>query len=87
MTKLQVYAWSLCPHCRAAIRWLDEHHIPFDYNEVEEQPPEILRRIIDVNGGDDWVVPTLEYNGQWIPGEVFDAARFEEHLKQLGVAR
>jgi mycoredoxin len=85
MKKLQLFSLNMCPHCRAAIHWLEEHRIPFDYREVEEQSPEILQKIIDVNGGGDWVVPTLEYNGKWIPGEVFRPARFEKHLKELGV--
>lgn len=83
--KLQVYALNGCPHCRAAIQWLNEHDIPFTYHEIEDQPPEVLRQVIDANGGDDWVVPTLEYNGNWVPGEAFNADRFEKHLKQLGV--
>ncbi len=83
--ELQVYAWSRCPHCRAAIQWLKDHNIPFNYHEIEEQPKEVLDKVIEVNGGDDWVVPTLEYNGQWIPGEAFSSDRFEAHLKQLGV--
>ena len=80
-----VFALKVCPHCRAAVRWLDEHNIPFTYHEIEEQPPEMLQKVIEVNGGEDWVVPTLEYDGKWIPGEAFDADRFETHLKQLGV--
>lgn len=38
-----------------------------------------------MNGGDDWVVPTLEYNGKWRPGEVFNPEKLEKDLKNLGV--
>ena len=60
---LKVYAWSVCPHCHKAIAWLNEHRIPFEYLEIEEQPQEVIQKVIEVNGGDDWVVPTMEYNG------------------------
>ena len=63
---LNVYAWSVCPHCHRTIEWLKEHRIPFHYLEIEEQPKDVIQKVIDVNGGDDWVVPTLEYNGQWL---------------------
>lgn len=82
---LKVYAWKICPHCRRAVEWLEAHHIPFEYLEIEEQPPEVVRKVVEVNGGDDWVVPTLEYNGRWRPGKVFNAAGFEADLKAWGI--
>lgn len=82
---LKVYAWSVCPHCHKAIAWLNEHKIPFEYLEIEEQPQEVIQKVVEVNGGDDWVVPTLEYNGQWRPGQVFDAAKLEADLKAWGL--
>ncbi len=82
---LNVYAWSICPHCKRTIAWLREHNIPFEYHEIEEQPQSVIRKVIDVNGGDDWVVPTLEFNGKWRPGKVFDAAGLEADLTELGV--
>ena len=82
---LNVYAWKVCPHCMAAVKWLKEHNIPFQYLEIEEQPEAVVRKVIEVNGGYDWVVPTLEFNGRWRPGEVFNAAKFEQDLKKLGV--
>lgn len=54
---LNVYAWSVCPHCHRTIEWLKEHRIPFHYLEIEEQPKDVIQKVIDVNGGDDWVVP------------------------------
>jgi mycoredoxin len=82
---LNVYAASWCPHCRAAEAWLRENKIPFVRHEMEEQPPEIENKIIEVNGGDDWVVPTLEFNGAWRPGKTFDAEGLRRDLQKLGV--
>ena len=50
---LNVYAWSVCPHCHRTIEWLKEHRIPFHYLEIEEQPKDVIQKVIDVNGGDD----------------------------------
>ena len=43
--------------------------------------------MIDVNGGDDWVVPTLEYNGQWRPGQVYDPVKLEQDLRKWGLVK
>ena len=82
---LNVYAWNVCPHCKKTIAWLEAHGIPFRYLEIEEQPEEVIRKVVEVNGGEDWVVPTLEYNGQWRPGQVFDAAKLESDLHAWGL--
>lgn len=82
---LKVYAWNVCPHCRRTVEWLKAHEVPYEYLEIEEQPPEGVRKVVEVNGGDDWVVPTLEYNGKWRPGKVFDAAELEADLRAWGV--
>lgn len=82
---LIVYGWSQCPHCRAATAWLKEHHIPFEYREITDQPPEIVADVVAVNGGDDWVVPTLEYKGEWVPGKVFNPTTFAKDLSRIGV--
>lgn len=82
---LKFYGWNLCPHCHRAAEWLKEHGIPFEYYEIEEQLDEIVRKIVEVNGGDDWVVPTLEFEGKWRPGEVFDAAKLERDLAAWGI--
>jgi len=81
---LNVYAAEWCPHCRNTIAWLQEHGIEFHYHNIDEidaEGGELIRKIIDVNG----VVPTLEFNGQWRPGKVFDAEELEHDLKKLGV--
>ena len=82
---LKVYAWNVCPHCRRTVEWLKAHEVPYEYLEIEEQPPEVVRKVVEVNGGDDWMVPTLEYNGKWRPGKVFDAAELEADLRAWGV--
>ena len=82
---LKVYAWKVCPHCHRTIEWLNAHGIPFEYLEIEEQPPEVVQKVVEVNGGDDWVVPTLEYNGKWRPGKVFNAAELEADLRAWGI--
>lgn len=82
---LKVYGWSVCPHCHRTVEWLKEHQIPFEYLEIEEQSEAVVQKVVEVNGGDDWVVPTLEYEGRWRPGKVFDAAGLEQDLRELGV--
>lgn len=82
---LNVYAWNVCPHCRRTIEFLQAHNIPFQYLEIEEQPKAVIRKVIDVNGGDDWVVPTMEYNGQWRPGQVFNEETLKRDLKKWGL--
>ncbi len=79
---LKVYGWNVCPHCHSAIEWLNEHKIEFEYLEVEEQPQSVIQQVIDVNGGDDWVVPTLEFNGEWIAGRSFNANFFETLMQR-----
>ncbi len=82
---LKVYAWDQCPHCRKTVEWLTEHHVPFRYLEIEEQPQSVIDKVIQINGGDDWVVPTMEFRGVWRPGQVFDAAKLEGDLRKMGV--
>lgn len=84
---LNVYAWQECPHCHATVEWLKKHHIPFTYHEIEECPSAEIAKVVEVNGGDDWVVPTLEFNGQWRPGEIFNADKLEHDLRMMGVVK
>jgi mycoredoxin len=62
---LNVYAAGWCPHCTRTIEYLKKNAIEFKYVEIEQQPQDVIKKIIQVNGGDDWVVPTLEFNGKW----------------------
>jgi len=82
---LKVYIATWCPHCKAAIQYLAEQEIPFESIDIEQQAQEIVQKVIDVNGGLDWVVPTLEYKGQWREGKVFNAQELNADLKKLGL--
>ena len=82
---LNVYAAKWCPHCTKTVEYFKKNHIPFNYIEIEEQPEDIIQKVIEVNGGDDWVVPTLEFNGKWREGRVFNELELYFDLKQLGV--
>ncbi len=82
---LNVYAATWCPHCEDAVKYLKDHGIAFNYIDIEKAQPDIVKKVVDVNGGDDWVVPTLEYKGQWREGKVFEEQDFEKDLKKLGV--
>lgn len=82
---LRVYAAKWCPHCVATVRFLTEKKIPFEYIDMDTVDPETEKKVIEVNGGDDWVIPTLEFNGKWRPGEVFRAEKLMQDLKTLGV--
>ncbi len=82
---LNVYAASWCPHCQKTIEYLEEKNIEIKYIDIETEPDEVVKKVIEVNGGDDWVVPTLEYEGKWRPGKVFNAEELERDLKKMGV--
>ncbi len=81
---LTVYAAQWCPHCRKTIAYLDENRIAYRYVDIESQPDDIVEKVVQVNGGDDWVVPTLEFNGKWRPGKVFDPVELKSDLERLG---
>lgn len=82
---LKVYAAKWCPHCSQTVEHLKNKQIEFEYIEIEEQPDDVVQKIVEVNGGDDWVVPTLEFEGKWRPGKVYDPFGLDMDLKQLGV--
>lgn len=82
---LKVYAAKWCPHCARTIQFLREKGIEFEYIEVEDQSPSVIDELIKVNGGDDWVVPTLKYKETWRPGQVFNPVKLEEDLKKMGL--
>lgn len=83
--KLKVYYWDICPHCHKTMDFLREAGIDFEALDIERQPPEVVKRVVDVNGGEDWVVPTLEYCGRWRPGQVFDKKKLEKDLREWGL--
>jgi len=82
---LKVYAAKWCPHCVDTVEYLKTNNIPFEYFEIEDQPDTIVNKIIQVNGGDDWVVPTLSFNGKWRPGKIFNEMELNHDLNNLGV--
>lgn len=82
---LNVYAAKWCSHCTKTVDYLKKKNIGFNYIEIEEQPEDIVKKVIEVNGGEDWVVPTLEYNGKWREGKVFNELELHFDLKKLGV--
>jgi len=81
---LNVYAATWCPHCRKTVNFLKEHHIEFNYIDIEKQPEEVVQKVIEVNGGLDWVVPTLEYGDRWRPGKVFNSEVLQADLQEMG---
>lgn len=85
--KLNVYYWSVCPHCQRTMEWLKEKGIPFRAIDIETAPTETVDEIIRINGGEDWVVPTLEYCGKWRPGECFDPKKLEADMKAWGLLK
>jgi mycoredoxin len=82
---LTVYSAPWCPQCRKTIDFLKEKNIPFHLVQIEEAPEEVVQKVVEVNGGDDWVVPTLEFNGKWRPGQFFHEGRLLADLKEMGV--
>jgi mycoredoxin len=82
---LTVYSASWCPHCRMTIEFLQSRSILFQVLDIETQADDVVRKVIEVNGGGDWVVPTLEFNGMWRKGKVYNPAELERDLKSLGV--
>jgi len=82
---LTVYAVSWCPHCVAMVEFLKEINIEYRYVDMDSADPETEKAVIKVNGGTDWVVPTLECGGKWIKGKSFSRKQAEKDLKELGL--
>ncbi len=82
---LKIYAAKWCPHCTKTIEYIKNNNIEFENIEIEEQPNTMIKKIIQVNGGDDWVVPTPEFEGKWREGKVFNEIELLSDLKKLGV--
>ena len=82
---LTIYTADWCPHCKQTIDFLKKHRIEFNPVDIEKQPDHIVKKVIEVNGGDDWVIPTLEYKGRWREGKIFDETGLTRDLQLLGV--
>ncbi len=61
---LKVYGAKWWPHCTDTVLYLKTNNIEFEYFEIEKESEKTVQKIIEVNGGDDWVVPTLEFKGK-----------------------
>ena len=83
---LTVYSTGWCPHCLQTEEFLEARGIPFTSVDIESQPDDVVQRVIDANGGVDWVVPTLEYNGQWRPGKMFSEKELIDDLSAMGIS-
>ncbi len=81
---MKVYAAKWCPHCTKTVECLKNNNIEFQYFEMEKQSENTIQKIIQVNGGEDWVVPTLEFNGKWREGKLYNEKELKEDLIQLG---
>jgi len=84
---LKIYTAAWCPHCKKTIEFIKSHQIEMTLIDIEKQPDDVVKKVIDVNGGFDWVVPTLEFNGKWRPGKVFNAKELEKDLKEMGAIK
>ena len=82
---LNVYSAEWCPHCEDTVKFLNDNRIEFNCIDIETQPEHVVQKVIEVNGGVDWVVPTLEYQGRWREGKIFDADDLREDLRRLKV--
>ncbi|MCG8551874.1 MAG: glutaredoxin family protein [Desulfobacterales bacterium] len=82
---LTVYGAAWCPHCTETVSYLEQKNIEFNYVDIESAPDDVVQQVINVNGGDDWVVPTLENDGNWRPGKVFNRHEIDNDLRALGL--
>ena len=80
---LKVYAAKWCPHCTKTVEYLKNNNIEYEYFEIEKQSEKTVQKIIEVNGGDDWVVPTLEFKGKWREGKFYNEKELEYDLHKL----
>lgn len=81
---LHVYVVKWCPHCRKTIEFLKKHNIDFEYTDMDSADAATEQKISKVNGG-DWIVPTLENNGKWRPGEPYNEEKLADDLRKLGI--
>jgi arsenate reductase len=51
---LKVYAYKGCSTCRNAIKWLNQHHVPFTEIPIRDTPPTVaeLKSMLAAQGGD-----------------------------------
>jgi len=85
--EVELFVTSWCPHCRKTVEFLKENKIAFNYIDIEAQPDDVVAKVVEVNGGFDWVVPTFEFNGKWRKGKVFDPRELTKDLVEMGVIK
>jgi len=59
---ITMYGSKTCSDTTAARKYLDDHHIPYEYKDVEDDPS-YNDYIADLNGGKR-VMPTLRINNE-----------------------
>ena len=79
---LTVYSSTLCPDCRVAKRFLDDHGIEFDLIEIDKDPDAAVR--LETKTGKRGV-PYLVLDGErweraYVPRQGFDRAGMTELL-------
>lgn len=82
---LNLYAARWCPHCVKTEEFFKKNSISYNYIDIEVQSEDVVRKVIEVNGGFDWVVPTLEFKGVWRKGKVFNEGELIQDLKNMGI--
>jgi len=82
---LKVYIADWCAHCNKTVEYLERNAIPFEPVYIEGLPEDEVQKLIEVNGGDEWAIPTLQFNGIWHPAKIFNEQELEQDLKELGV--
>jgi len=82
MKKIVMYCIEWCGDCIAARKFLAERGIPYEEINIDRTPhaADIVKRL---NNGMR-KVPTLNVEGTIISGDNFNAARFENDLRNAG---
>jgi mycoredoxin len=62
-----------------------KNHIDFLYIDIEKADDAVVQKVIDANGGKDWVVPTMEFEGKWRKGKKYSDKELDVDLKEMGV--
>jgi len=76
---IRIYTTSWCPDSRQAKRFLEEHHLPYEEFDIE-QDPQAARFVKDANGGKR-KVPTFEVDGHVFACSPFSAQELQQKLE------
>lgn len=83
--KVEIYAASWCPDCRAARRFLDEHNIAYTVVDVDRDPgasDEVVRHV------GKRAIPQMVIDGEWFqPYKPGEGLLLEELQQRLGLPR